>query len=130
MKIWKGVLLSFSLLQDDFRVDGRGCEDYRYMELETDILSNTNGSARLRLANTDVLVGVKAEMGDTSPEKPTEGRLEFFVDWSVIKPCHGNLFWETIIRKIKYIAIFYHFWSLRLHRLLKSFPMKYKDLLI
>ena len=33
-------------------------------------------------ANTDVLVGVKAEMGSPSPERPNHGRLEFFVDWS------------------------------------------------
>ena len=31
------------------RVDGRTCEDYRHMELETDVVSNAAGSARLRL---------------------------------------------------------------------------------
>ena len=34
---------------DDFRVDGRGRRDYRYFEIETGIVSNTSGSARLRL---------------------------------------------------------------------------------
>ena len=34
---------------DDFRVDGRARRDYRYFEIETGIVSNTNGSARLRL---------------------------------------------------------------------------------
>ena len=48
-------------IQDNLRVDGRGCEDYRYMEVETEVVSNTNGSARLRLANTDILVGIKVE---------------------------------------------------------------------
>ena len=46
-------------VQDDLRVDGRACEDYRHMEMETGVVSNTNGSARLRLANTDILVGIK-----------------------------------------------------------------------
>jgi len=69
-------------VQDDVREDGRGCEDYRHMELETDIVSNTSGSARCRLANTDVLVGVKAEMGEPLVDRPSEGRLEFFVDCS------------------------------------------------
>ena len=32
-------------------------------------------------ANTDVLVGIKAELGEPAPDRPTEGRLEFFVDW-------------------------------------------------
>ncbi len=46
-------------VQDDLRVDGRACDDYRYMEVETEVVSNTNGSARLRLANSDILVGIK-----------------------------------------------------------------------
>lgn len=36
-------------LQDDLRVDGRGCEDYRHMEIETDVVSNTDGSAKVTL---------------------------------------------------------------------------------
>lgn len=35
--------------------------------------------------HTDILVGVKAEMGTPKLEKPNEGYVEFFVDWSV--PC-------------------------------------------
>ncbi|XP_041376062.1 exosome complex component RRP42-like [Gigantopelta aegis] len=69
-------------VQDNVRGDGRGCDDYRHMEIETGVVSNTTGSARLRLANTDVLVGVKAELGSPSPERPNHGRLEFFVDCS------------------------------------------------
>ena len=34
-------------------------------------------------SNTDVLVGVKAELGEPAPDRPKEGRLEFFVDWYV-----------------------------------------------
>ena len=37
------------MLQDNFREDGRSCEDFRHMELETGLISNTNGSARVRL---------------------------------------------------------------------------------
>lgn len=69
-------------VQDNLREDGRGCEDYRYLEVETDVVSNTSGSARIRLANTDILVGVKAELGVPLPETPDKGRLEFFVDCS------------------------------------------------
>ncbi|XP_073757153.1 exosome complex component RRP42 isoform X1 [Callorhinus ursinus] len=68
-------------VQEDLRVDGRGCEDYRYVEVETDVVSNTSGSARVKLGHTDILVGVKAEMGTPKLEKPNEGYLEFFVDW-------------------------------------------------
>ncbi|GAB0184299.1 exosome complex component RRP42 isoform X1 [Grus americana] len=69
-------------VQEDLRVDGRGCEDYRCAEVETDVVSNTSGSARVKLGHTDILVGVKAEMGTPKLEKPDEGYLEFFVDCS------------------------------------------------
>jgi len=36
-------------------------------------VTHTSGSAHLRLANTDVLVGVKAEMVTPLPERPKEG---------------------------------------------------------
>ncbi|EHA98639.1 Exosome complex exonuclease RRP42 [Heterocephalus glaber] len=70
-----------SLTQEDLRVDGRSCEDYRCAEVETGVVSNTSGSARVQLGHTDILVGVKAEMGTPKLEKPDEGYLEFFVDW-------------------------------------------------
>ncbi|KAK3610036.1 hypothetical protein CHS0354_032393 [Potamilus streckersoni] len=69
-------------IQDNLRDDGRGCEDYRHMEIETDVVSSTSGSAKVRLANTEILVGVKAELGEPSSGKPDKGRLEFFVDCS------------------------------------------------
>ncbi|KAK2090988.1 Exosome complex component RRP42 [Saguinus oedipus] len=73
--------VSFTVYTEDLRVDGRGCEDYRCVEVETDVVSNTSGSARVKLGHTDILVGVKAEMGMPKLEKPNEGYLEFFVDW-------------------------------------------------
>jgi len=69
-------------VEDNFRCDGRSCKDYRPMELETDVVSNASGSARLRLANTDILVGVKTEIDVPFPETPNQGKLEFFVDCS------------------------------------------------
>lgn len=71
------------LYQIDLRNDGRKRNDYRPMELETDIVTHASGSARLRLANTDVLVGVKAEIDVPFSESPKAGKIEFFVDWSV-----------------------------------------------
>ena len=71
----------FSVMQEDFRCDGRKCLDYRPMEVETDVVSHASGSARIRLANTDILVGVKTEIDTPYPERPREGKIEFFVDW-------------------------------------------------
>uniref|UniRef100_U5ES28 Ribosomal RNA-processing protein 42 n=1 Tax=Corethrella appendiculata TaxID=1370023 RepID=U5ES28_9DIPT len=69
-------------VQQDFRSDGRTRRDYRPMELELDIVSHAAGSARLRLANTDILVGVKAEIDIPHPDRPKDGKIEFFVDCS------------------------------------------------
>ncbi|XP_056088690.1 exosome complex component RRP42 [Rhinichthys klamathensis goyatoka] len=69
-------------VRDDLRLDGRRCEDYRHMEIETDVVSNTDGSAKISLGHTDVLVGVKAEIGKPKAMVPDEGYLEFFVDCS------------------------------------------------
>jgi hypothetical protein len=84
-------------MQEDFRCDGRTRLDYRPMEVETDVVSHASGSARLRLANTDILVGVKTEIDTPYPERPREGKIEFFVDWYGLLCCfhlqyaHGML---------------------------------------
>lgn len=41
-------------------------------------------SARLRIGNTDVLVGIKVELDTPNLDTPHEGKLEFFVDWYAI----------------------------------------------
>jgi len=67
-------------VEGNVRVDGRTCTDIRPIEIETGIVSNTSGSARVKVANTDILVGVKAELD--APKIPNKGRIEFFIDCS------------------------------------------------
>ncbi|XP_040574548.1 exosome complex component RRP42 [Lepeophtheirus salmonis] len=64
-------------IKENVRVDGRHRKDVRPIILETDIITHANGSARIRLANTDVLVGVKADLTKDQP-----GGLAFYVDCS------------------------------------------------
>ncbi|XP_043263148.1 exosome complex component RRP42 [Colletes gigas] len=66
----------------DFRNDGRKRCEYRSMEIETKLMPQTHGSARLRIGNTDILVGIKVELDIPQADKPDEGKLEFFVDCS------------------------------------------------
>ncbi len=35
----------------DFRADGRGCRDFRHFSLESGIVSNTSGSAKVQLVS-------------------------------------------------------------------------------
>ncbi|XP_077503160.1 exosome complex component RRP42-like isoform X4 [Amblyomma americanum] len=67
-------------IQEDLRCDGRSCLEYRFLELETGIVSNCSGSSHVRLANTDILVGIKAELDAPDPIARGQGRIEFFVD--------------------------------------------------
>ncbi|XP_075165908.1 exosome complex component Rrp42 [Haematobia irritans] len=69
-------------VEEDFRCDGRSRRDYRPMELECEMVNNASGSARLRLANTDILVGVKCEIDTPTSMHPDYGKIEFFVDCS------------------------------------------------
>lgn len=69
-------------VEDNLRCDGRTRCDYRPMEIETGIVTHANGSCRLRLANTDVVVAVKSEIDIPALENPDEGKVIFFVDCS------------------------------------------------
>jgi len=62
-------------IAQDMRVDGRGRLDYRPFTLETGIVSQTNGSARLVLESTDILVGIKAELGEPDQATPDQGKI-------------------------------------------------------
>lgn len=40
-------------------MDGRGCEDYRHMEIETDVVSNTDGSAKVTLVSISEITSIQ-----------------------------------------------------------------------
>lgn len=44
-------------------MDGRGCEDYRCVEVETDVVSNTSGSARVKLVSAMATVRARWRNG-------------------------------------------------------------------
>eukprot|EP01126_Amoeba_proteus_P055967 TRINITY_DN697_c0_g1_i5.p1 TRINITY_DN697_c0_g1~~TRINITY_DN697_c0_g1_i5.p1 ORF type:complete len:289 (+),score=73.39 TRINITY_DN697_c0_g1_i5:86-952(+) len=67
-------------IKQDIRADGRARLDYRPLCLETGIVTQANGSARVVLSGTDVMVGVKVELEEPSEEKPNQGRVEVAVE--------------------------------------------------
>lgn len=78
-------------VQDDVRVDGRGRKEFRPLKFETELVTPANGSAHLRLANTDILASVKVELeleNEKNHQNVDSGRnrnrqnIEFFVDCS------------------------------------------------
>jgi exosome complex component RRP42 len=56
----------------DLRNDGRGCRDCRPLELELGVVAQANGSARLHVGGTDVMVGVKVRAG-SGGRRPRSG---------------------------------------------------------
>jgi exosome complex component RRP42 len=62
------------------RIDGRGRFDYRPYHLETGLISQTNGSAKLVIGKTHVLVGVKASLGEPLATLPEGGIVKVSVE--------------------------------------------------
>jgi exosome complex component RRP42 len=60
-------------LEKGKRIDGRAFDQYREWKLETNVVSKAEGSARVELGNTKVIVGIKAEIGEPYPDSPKEG---------------------------------------------------------
>ncbi|MFH0815973.1 MAG: exosome complex protein Rrp42 [Methanobacteriota archaeon] len=63
------------LASREMREDGRSFDEARKLSIEVGILEMAEGSARVRLGDTDVLVGVKIDVGTPFPDKPAEGIL-------------------------------------------------------
>lgn len=57
------------------RFDGRGIDDFRDIEIETGVSKNAEGSAMIRIGNTEVLVGVKMDVTAPYPDSPNKGNL-------------------------------------------------------
>lgn len=57
------------------RIDGRAPDEIRPVSVETGVAKNADGSARVRLGETDVMVGVKMELGQPFPDTPDRGVL-------------------------------------------------------
>jgi len=64
------------LLNSNVRLDGRKPSEYRQpIELEYSIVKTAEGSARVKIGETDVIVGVKLEVGEPYPDSPDEGTI-------------------------------------------------------
>ncbi len=63
------------LMSKGMRLDGRGLTDYREIKLEVGVIEKAEGSARVLLGKTEVLVGVKIATGEPFPDTPNEGVL-------------------------------------------------------
>jgi exosome complex component RRP42 len=61
------------LIASEKRADGRGLKEYREMKIEPGLIERAEGSARVLLGKTEVVVGVKVETGEPFPDTPNDG---------------------------------------------------------
>ncbi len=57
------------------RYDGRKFEDYRTITIEPGVSHAAEGSARVRIGETEVIAGVKLSLEKPYPDTPTQGNL-------------------------------------------------------
>jgi exosome complex component RRP42 len=64
------------------RGDGRKLEDFRKVEIETGIIYKAEGSARVKMGKTDILAGIKMEVGTPFSDRPDEGTIMVNAEFS------------------------------------------------
>ncbi len=64
------------LLKSDLRLDGRKPFDFRKpVEIQYNFISTAEGSARVKIGDTEVIAGVKMEVGEPYSDNPDEGTI-------------------------------------------------------
>jgi exosome complex component RRP42 len=63
------------LVEEGMRVDERKFDEFRPIKIEKNVIKTAEGSARVLIGNTHVLVGVKMSVGEPYPDTPNEGVL-------------------------------------------------------
>lgn len=69
-------------IAQDLRTDGRKRLAYRPINVETGVIPQASGSARVTIGATIVIASVKAELGKPHPSHPDKGKVSIFVDCS------------------------------------------------
>ncbi|MBI4176364.1 MAG: exosome complex protein Rrp42 [Candidatus Aenigmarchaeota archaeon] len=64
-----------NIVSNGERLDGRGMYDYRKITIEKGAVATADGSARVKLGNTEVICGVKFSVGEPFSDTPDEGVL-------------------------------------------------------
>lgn len=81
MRRWTNMALTssikrnylYNLAKNGKRVDGRKFDEFRDIKIETGLISKAEGSARVKIGNTQVVAGIKMDIGDPYPDSPDKG---------------------------------------------------------
>ena len=64
-----------NLVKNGERSDGRSFDEYRDIILETGVIDKAEGSARVKIGNTQIMVGTKPQIGEPFSDTPNVGVL-------------------------------------------------------
>ena len=70
------------------RVDGRGFEQMRDFSVEVNKYENAEGSARVKLGNTEIVAGLKMNVDKPYPDSPDEGSISIGAELTPL--AHGD----------------------------------------
>jgi len=63
----------YNLAKNGKRADERKFDEFRNIEIETGLISKAEGSARVKIGNTQVIAGIKMDIGDPYSDSPDKG---------------------------------------------------------
>ncbi len=63
------------LAEQGKRIDGRKFDEYRQIEIEINVVNKAEGSAKVKIGNTQVLAGIKMDVGEPYSDSPDSGVL-------------------------------------------------------
>lgn len=71
-------------LKKNVRYDGRKKDEYREITVEYGLFHNAEGSARVKIGNTEVIAGIKLEANTPYSDRPDEGTIMVGVELTPI----------------------------------------------
>ncbi len=64
-----------SVLEKKDRVDGRKFNEFRKVQISNDVSNKAEGSARVKIGDTEVIAGIKMDVGEPYPDSQDKGNL-------------------------------------------------------
>ncbi len=61
------------LAKENKRADGRAFDEFRDIEIEVGLISKAEGSAKVKIGNTQIIAGIKMDVGEPYPDTPNSG---------------------------------------------------------
>ena len=80
-----------SLMEKGKRIDGRKLDQHRKISVTTGVSKNASGSARCKIGDTEVIVGVKFDMGEPYPDSPDEGTIMVTAELTPVASPHFEM---------------------------------------